>query len=222
MSFKLKEQIKVVLAESNPMILSAMSEKFSTDQRISLISTVTTTEDFLSTVLRVKVDLGIVCWTLPQLGGEKIIEVLRENPSAPKILVYAQNHSLDVSRRALAAGAAGFCNDEQTVDELLETAITVASGKMVFPFRDVRELQDDPLFMLTKRERMILQFLADGSSNKELANSMSISINTVKFHLSNLYEKLGVKNRSQAISFFYSRRLDQLHEPEGGSTLRTN
>jgi len=188
----------------------------------SLISTVTTAEDFLSTVLRVKVDLGIVCWTLPQLGGEKVIEVLRENPSAPKILVYAQNHSLEVSRRALAAGAAGFCNDEQTVDELLETAITVASGKMVFPFMDVRELQDDPLFMLTKREKIILQFLADGSSNKELAESMKISINTVKFHLSNLYEKLGVKNRSQAISFFYSRRLDQVHEPEGGTRLRAN
>ncbi|MDB4133538.1 LuxR C-terminal-related transcriptional regulator, partial [Amylibacter sp.] len=100
--------------------------------------------------------------------------------------------------------------------------ITVASGKMVFPFMDVRELQDDPLFMLTKRERIILQFLANGSSNKELAESMIISINTVKFHLSNLYEKLGVKNRSQAISFFYSRRLDQLHEPEGGTRLRIN
>ena len=87
---------------------------------------------------------------------------------------------------------------------------------------DVRELQDDPLFMLTKRERIILQFLANGSSNKELAESMIISINTVKFHLSNLYEKLGVKNRSQAISFFYSRRLDQLHEPEGGTRLRIN
>ena len=204
------------------MILSAMSEKFSSDQRISLISTVTTAEDFLSTVLRVPVDLGIICWTLPQLGGEKIIEVLRENPSAPKILVYSQNHSLDVSRRALAAGAAGFCNDEQTVDELLETAITVASGKMVFPFMDVRELQDDPLFMLTKRERMILQLLADAHIKQELADSMTISINTVKFHLSNLYEKLGIKNRSQAISFFYSRRLDQLHEPEGGMALRTN
>jgi len=202
LGLKSSEQIKVVLAESNPMILSAMSEKFSSDERISLISTVTTAEDFLSTVLRVKVDLGIVCWTLPQLGGEKVIEVLRENPSAPKILVYAQNHSLEVSRRALAAGAAGFCNDEQTVDELLETAITVASGKMVFPFMDVRELQDDPLFMLTKREKIILQFLADGSSNKELAES--------------------VKNRSQAISFFYSRRLDQVHEPEGGTRLRAN
>ena len=74
MSFKPVDQIKVVLADSNPMILSAMSEKFSSDPRISLISTVTTAEDFLSTVLRVKVDLGIVCWTLPQLGGEKLLK----------------------------------------------------------------------------------------------------------------------------------------------------
>jgi two-component system nitrate/nitrite response regulator NarP len=219
MILKTENQIKVVLAESNPMILSAMSEEFSSDPRISLISTVKNSEDFLSTVLRVPVDLGIVCWSLPKLGGEKIIEVLRENPSAPKILVYARNHTPDIARRALAAGAAGFCNDEQTVDELLETAITVAGGKMVFPFMDVRELQADPLFMLTKRERVILQFLADGSSNKELAERLGISINTVKFHLSNLYEKLGVKNRSQAISFFYSRRLDQHHESDGSEKL---
>ncbi len=222
MAHNSKDPIKVVLAESNPMILSAMSEKFSSDSRISLISTVTTAEDFLSTVLRVPVDLGIVCWSLPQLGGEKIIQVLRENPSAPKILIYSQNHSRDVSRRAVAAGAAGFCSDEQTVDELLETAITVAAGKMVFPFMDVRELQADPLFMLTKRERVILRSLADGSTNQELANNLLISINTVKFHLSNLYEKLGIKNRSQAISFYYSRRLDELHDPEGGTELRSN
>ncbi|MEH6361418.1 MAG: LuxR C-terminal-related transcriptional regulator, partial [Amylibacter sp.] len=43
----------------------------------------------------------------------------------------------------------------------------------------------------------------------------------VKFHLSNLYEKLEVRNRAQAIAFYYSRRLDQVKEPEGGSTLRT-
>ena len=76
--------------------------------------------------------------------------------------------------------------------------------------------------MLTKRERVILRSLADGSTNQELANNLLISINTVKFHLSNLYEKLGIKNRSQAISFYYSRRLDELHDPEGGTELRSN
>jgi two-component system nitrate/nitrite response regulator NarP len=217
---KKAKPVQVVLADPNPLILSAMSEKFSIDPRFSLVSTVSNAENFISTVMRVPVDLGIICWNLPQLGGEKIIEVLRDHPTAPKILVYSQNNSNDVPRRALAAGAAGYCGKNQSVDELLDTSISVAAGKMVFPFLDVRELQADPLFLLTKRERVMLQSLADGMSNKELAAHFEISVNTVKFHLSNLYEKLEVRNRSQAIAFYYSRRLDQVNEPHGGTELR--
>ena len=217
----LHKPIDVVLADPNPLILSAMSEKFSADPRFSLVSTVVNAENFISTVMRLPVDLGIVCWNLPQLGGEKIIEILRDHPLAPKILVYSQNISSDVPRRALAAGAAGYCGKNQTVEELMTTSVSVAQGKMVFPFMDIRELQADPLFSLTKRERTMLQSLANGMTNKELAGHFEISVNTVKFHLSNLYEKLEVRNRSQAIAFFYSRRLDQIKEPEGGSQLRS-
>jgi two-component system, NarL family, nitrate/nitrite response regulator NarP len=221
MSEKPHKPIEVVLADPNPLILSAMSEKFSEDPRFSLVSTVVNAESFISTVMRLPVDLGIVCWNLPQLGGEKIIEILRDHPQAPKILVYSQNISNDVPRRALAAGAAGYCGKDQSVDDLLNTSVSVAMGKMVFPFMDIRELQADPLFLLTKRERVLLQSLANGLTNKELSEHFGISINTVKFHLSNLYEKLEVRNRSQAIAFFYSRSLDQNKEPEGGSRLRT-
>lgn len=221
MSDNLIKPIEVVLADPNPLILSAMSEKFSADPRFSLVSTVVNSENFISTVMRIPVDLGVVCWNLPQLGGEKIIEILRDHPLAPKILIYSQNATNDVPRRALACGAAGYCGKDQTVEELMAIAVSVAQGKMVFPFMDVRELQADPLFSLTKRERTMLQSLADGMSNKELSDHFGISINTVKFHLSNLYEKLEVRNRSQAIAFFYSRRLDQIKEPEGGSQLRS-
>lgn len=212
--------IQIVLADSNPLILSAMSEKFSGDPRFSVVSTVTNAENFMSTVMRVPVDVGILCWNLPQLGGEKTIEVLRDHPSAPKIVVYSQNTSADVPRRALVAGAAGYCGKHQTVDELVDTAMSVAAGKMVFPYLDVRDLQSDPLFLLTKREKSILQALSDGLTNKELAVHFSVSINTVKFHLSNLFEKLEVRNRAQAIAFYYSRRLDQQSGPEGGTQLR--
>jgi two-component system nitrate/nitrite response regulator NarP len=166
------------------------------------------------------VDLGIVCWSLPQLGAEKTIEVLRDHPSAPRILVYSQNNSNDVPRRAMAAGAAGYCDKEQSVDELISIAASVAAGKMIFPFMDIRALQADPLFLLTKRERTLLENLAEGMTNKELATALEISVNTVKFHLSNLYEKLEVRSRAQAIAFYYSRRLDFAHEPEGGLNLR--
>ncbi len=221
MSEKLQKPIEVVLADPNPLILSAMSEKFSLDPRFSLVSTVVNAENFISTVMRIPVDLGVVCWNLPQLGGEKIIEVLRDHPLAPKIMIYSQNTSNDVPRRALAAGAAGYCSKNQSVEELMAVAVSVAQGKMVFPFMDIRELQSDPLFSLTKRERTMLQSLAEGMTNKQLAAHFEISINTVKFHLSNLFEKLEVRNRAQAIAFFYSRRLDLAKEPVGGSQLRS-
>ena len=220
MSENLHKPIEVVLADPNPLILSAMSEKFSADPRFSLVSTVVNAESFISTVMRLPVDLGVVCWNLPQLGGEKIIEILRDHPTAPKILIYSQNISNDVPRRAMMAGAAGYCGKDQTVEELMTTSVSVAQGKMVFPFMDIRELQADPLFLLTKREKTMLQALANGMTNKELAEHFERSVNTVKFHLSNLYEKLEVRNRAQAIAFYYSRRLDQVKEPEGGSTLR--
>jgi len=215
------KRIKIVLADPNPLILSGMAEKITADPRFSLIATVRNSQDFLSTVMRGPVDLGIVCWSLPQLGAEKVIEVLRDHPSAPSILVYSQNQSNDVPRRAMAAGAAGYCDKDQSVDELISIAVSVAQGKMVFPFMDIRALQSDPLFLLTKRERSLLEYLAEGMTNKELATVLEISVNTVKFHLSNLYEKLEVRNRSQAIAFYYSRRLDTVTEPEGGLQLRS-
>jgi two-component system nitrate/nitrite response regulator NarP len=74
---------------------------------------------------------------------------------------------------------------------------------MVFPFLDVRELQSDPIHLLTQREKTLLDALSNGLSNKALAAEFGISANTVKFHLSNLFDKLGVSNRAQAISFYF-------------------
>ncbi len=91
----------------------------------------------------------------------------------------------------------------------METCLSVAAGQMVFPFLDVRELQTDPISRITRRERALMEALATGMTNKDLARSFDISENTVKFHLSNLFEKLGVKNRAHAIAFFYSSRLAQ-------------
>ena len=77
---------------------------------------------------------------------------------------------------------------------------------MVFPFLDVRKLQQDPIEQLSRRERALLEALSTGMTNRELAKEFEISANTVKFHLSNLFEKLSVKNRTQAIAFYYANR----------------
>ena len=202
------KQIEIVLADASPMMLTAMAEHFQRDGRFSLVSTVSTAEGFLATVMRVQVDVGVIDWNLPQLGGQRLLEVLRDHPNAPRIVVYSDDSLGDVARRAMAAGAAGFCNRSGSADQLLGAAEIVAQGKMVFPFLDIRDLQADPVKQLTKRERAMLEAMANGRTNKELAREFTVSTNTVKFHLSNLYQKLEVRNRSQAIAFYYSSRLD--------------
>lgn len=197
--------IDIMLADGNPLVLSAMSELFDRDPRFSLVATSSTAEGFLGTVMRVPVQVGVIDWNLPALGAAKLIEVLRDQDNAPRLVVYGHETG-DLPRLAMTAGAAGFASRSGDVETLLQTCVSVAAGSMVFPFIDIRELQQDPIQTLSRKERQILESLAKGMTNKELATELGISTNTVKFHLSNLYEKLSVRNRAQAIAFFYSAR----------------
>lgn len=198
--------VDIMLADGNPLVLSALSEIIDRDPRFSLVATAATAEGFLGTVMRVPVQVGVIDWNLPVLGGAKLIEVLREQANAPRIVVYAED-SQDLPRLAMSAGAAAYAPRSSDADTLMETCIDVAAGKMVFPFLDVRDLQSDPIHQLSRKERAILEALSKGLTNRELSGELGITVNTVKFHLSNLYDKLGVKNRAQAIAFFYSSRL---------------
>jgi two-component system nitrate/nitrite response regulator NarP len=141
---------------------------------------------------------------LPTLGGERLLESLRGRANAPRVLVHGPEGDMDLVRRAMAAGAAGFCARSNLPQQLIDVAYAVAQGQMVFPFIDVRALKHDPTAELTTRERALLSALARGLANKDLAAELGISVNTVKFHLRNLYDKLGVNSRAQAIAFFYS------------------
>lgn len=203
--------VDIILADANPIVLAAMSEILEKDQRFSLVATSATAEGFFATALRIPVQIGIIDWNLPSLGGAKLIEILRDNKKAPRVVVYAED-TTDLPRLAMNAGAAAFAPRSSSPETLLDICIEVANGKMVFPFLDVRELQTDPIQQLSRKEHVILEALSKGLTNRELASELDISINTVKFHLSNLYDKLNVKNRAQAIAFFYSSRLTRDQE----------
>jgi DNA-binding NarL/FixJ family response regulator len=196
--------IEVAIADENPLVLSALSELLEKDGRFSLVLTANSAERFLESVGRLSIQVGIIGWGIPTLGGRRVLELVRERPDAPRILIYASSNDPDLPRKVMAAGGAGFCSRSEPPERLLETIRAVGSGQMVFPFLDVRQLRPDPLQGLTDRERALLAALARGRTNDELARDLDISINTVKFHLRNLYDKLSIRNRSQAIAHYYA------------------
>jgi two-component system, NarL family, nitrate/nitrite response regulator NarP len=200
-------KIEIMLGDSNPLVLSAMSEVFERDPNFSLVATTATAEGFLGMAMRVPIKIGVIDWNLPVLGAEKLTEVLRSQDNAPRIVIFGHDQDPALPRRAMEVGAAAFVSRSTPTEKLVQTCLDVAEGKMVFPFLDVRQLRADPISTLSRKERALLEALAEGLTNKELAVQLGISTNTVKFHLSNTFDKLSVRNRAQAIAFYYSQQI---------------
>ncbi|MEM7257487.1 MAG: response regulator transcription factor [Pseudomonadota bacterium] len=196
-------KIDISLGGANSLLLSALAELFEQDDRFSLMSSTSSAEAFLQNALTVPSVVGVIDWSLPTLGAERLVKIMREQESPMRIIVCTHSEAKDLPKRAMACGAAGFFSHSEPPEQLLETAVEVAAGKMIFPYLDVRDLHD-PLQALTKTERTLIGALSQGRTNVQLAEDLNISINTVKFHLRNLYEKLQVNNRAQAIAYYYS------------------
>lgn len=196
-------KIDISLGGANSLLVSALAELFEQDDRFSLMSSTSTAEAFLQNALTVPSAVGVIDWSLPTLGAERLVKIMREQESPMRIIVCTHSQAKDLPKRAMSCGAAGFFSHNDPPNQLLDTAVDVAAGKMIFPYLDVRDLHD-PLQSLTKSERTLLGALSQGRTNAQLADELNISVNTVKFHLRNLYEKLQVGNRAQAIAYYYS------------------
>lgn len=206
MGVQANRAIDIVLAEKNPLLQSSLVKLFAGDERFCLVAVTADGERFLEAVERLPFDVGIVGWEMPYLDGRGVLQALRGRTDAPRIIVYTGSPNPDVPRQAMTLGAAGFCSKREPPEQLLDTILAVAAGRMVFPFIDVSSLASDPLAGLTPRERELLAALAGGLTNQQMASQLDISLNTVKFHLKNLFDKLGVGNRAQAVAFYLKGR----------------
>ena len=198
--------VDVVLAEKNPLLQSSLIQIFEEDERFRLLAVTADGERFLEAIERIPFDVGVIGWEMPYLDGRGVLQALRNRADGPRIIIYTGNANPDVPRQAITLGAAGFCSKREPAAQLLDTVLAVAHGRMVFPFIDVSSLATDPLSVLTPRERELLTALASGLTNQQMASQLDISLNTVKFHLKNLYDKLAVGNRAQAVAFYLKGR----------------
>gem|GEM_PF-149599 len=201
--------VNIAIADKNPMVLSALENLLTRDLRFNLLLKTGDGLQFLKAMRHLPVSLGVIGWELPPILAPEILQQLAKHPNIPKIVVYSGTKNPAAPAEILRLGGAGFVSKLSPPERLIEVFAAVAGGDMVFPFADIQKVRPNPLMSLTHRERDLLAALESGRSNAQLAREFGVSINTVKFHLRNLFGKLAVRNRTQAICLYLeSRRLN--------------
>ncbi len=196
------DTIRVGVADKSPLIQAALTQILSEDDRFTLVHVSSGCEGFLENLAKESIDVGVIGWIFGPCDGGLILDRVNAQANPPRIVVYTGLASSTLPAQVMALGGAAFVSKSEQPSSLLDTIADVAEGRMVFPFIDVRTLYDNPMVTLTRRELEVLASLATGRTNKQIARDMDVSLNTIKFHVRNLFQKLGVNSRAQAIAMY--------------------
>ena len=151
-------------------------------------------------------DVILMDLLMPEMDGLQAIAAINQEDPDARILVLSSYSDSDKIAAAIQAGALGYLLKESTRDELLEAVRRVATGQLSLPpalaLKVLQELPrapqlESPAEILTERELDVLQGIARGLSNQEIARELSIGANTVRSHVSSLLSKLECANRTQ-------------------------
>ncbi|MGL4395808.1 MAG: LuxR C-terminal-related transcriptional regulator [Hyphomicrobium sp.] len=200
--------IEVAIADKNPVVRAGLEALVARDGRFRIGGIYPTGSALIDACEQRPVEIAIVGWSLPDIPGGEVLSHMRRKGWATRVIIYTGETSNDILRRAIKGGAWGFVSKGEEPSVLLEAIVQVGRGRLSLPYIDIEMLNHDPLGVLTTRERELLAALANGWTNLQIASRTGITRNTVKYHLKNLYDKLGVSNRAMAVALYLSTPRD--------------
>lgn len=201
-------KFNLVVVERNPLIVSALREMINVDQRFALVDCLSTGAAFIDALAGASIafDVALVSWRLADMSADEVLREVQRRELAASIVVFCGESDAAILKRCVRLGAQGFCYEYDDASIVLETLLAVANDRICVPRVDLARVNQTPLSALTVRELELLTVLSDGWSNLQIAARTGISENTVKYHLKNLYGKLGVRNRAMAVALFAGER----------------
>ena len=195
--------IRVVLIDDHLQIHTVVQATLNSTPDFKLVGQGANGQDAIALCEQYKPDIVLMDVVMPIMDGIEATMVLHERFPNIKILVLSSFHDHESVYTMLRNGAVGYLTKDTLAQDLVETIRATFQGKMVFSPDIVEQLVLSPHpavdFHLTDRELEVLVLLAEGMTNQQSAQRLSISVSTLKFHMNNIYEKLGVQTRSEAL-----------------------
>lgn len=193
------QSISILLVESQPLASIGIKTVISAQPDIKIVGEALTGTEGVSLFRKLQPDITLFGLRTPDLCGVDAVKFIRAEFPKANIIILADRAGDSEIRRSLENGACGFVLKDAPPEELLTAIRAVASGRR-FVSPDVAEVLTENLGAedLTKAELRVVEMVVKGASNKEISAALSITENTVKTHLKNIFEKLDVNDRTQA------------------------
>lgn len=196
-------QIRVVLIDDHLQIHRIIQETLRTTSDIQLVGQGANGQEAITLCEQCQPDIVLMDVMMPVMDGIEATKILHERFPGIKVLVLSSFQDHESVYTMLRNGAVGYLTKSTLAKDLVDTIRATFQGKMVFSPDIVDQLLTSPQptvdFNLTDRELEVLVLLAEGLTNQQSAQKLSISVSTLKFHMNNIYEKLGVQTRSEAL-----------------------
>ena len=216
----MSEQIKIVIADDHSMIREGLKQLLELDGDIQVIGEAGNGEECLEVINELHPDVVLLDINMPVMNGLKMLEVLRSSSNRnQKVLILTIHNEVEYLMKAVDIGVEGYVLKDAESSVLKKAIYTVNSGENYIDFTMVpllnekiaQENEKVEEEKLTRREIEVLKLLAEGLFNKEIAYKLSISEKTVKNHVSNIFKKIGVFDRTQAAVYAIKNNIVELY-----------
>jgi two-component system NarL family response regulator len=192
-------RIRVVIADDHPLMRVGLRTKLSAESDIEVVAEAEDGPAAVAAYAQHRPDVMLLDLRMPGLDGTEVITAVRKTHPEAKIVILTTYDADEDVYRAVQAGARGYVLKGTFAEGILEAIRTVHAGRrLIAPAIAERLAARVSSPSLSTREISVLELVAKGMSNKEIAAALFVSEATVKFHLKNVYLKLGVEGRTEA------------------------
>jgi two-component system, NarL family, response regulator LiaR len=196
--------IRVLIVDDHPMVRDGLRDFILAYDWMEPVGAVQNGVEAVAFCTENEADVVLMDMVMPLMDGSEATRRILALGKPIKVIIITSFHERDLVQQALKAGATSYLLKNVSADELASAIRAAYSGHSVLaPEATQALIQSESQatrigFDLTEREREVLTLLARGASNSEISNQLSISMATVKYHLTSVFAKLGAKNRVEA------------------------
>jgi DNA-binding NarL/FixJ family response regulator len=199
--------IRILLADDHPVVRDGIRNRLAREKDFVVAGEAANGEDCVRQARRLSPTIVLLDVAMPGPGAVPLMEALRRVDPSIKVLVLSAFDDDEYVFGMLEAGAAGYALKDERLSTLVEAVRTVARGEIWLSprvaakvtHRAMKKEREAVKFPLTDREQEVLQLMAEGRDNTEIAGELVIAERTVKFHVGNIYAKLDATSRTAAV-----------------------